>query len=267
MNSKEMFKKYVLITGASSGIGLELAHQFAKNGYDLILVARRKKLLQTLANELHTKYGSESELIEKDLEEPNAAKEIVAILQRKNISIEILVNNAGFGTFGDYNSSDEETNSRMVQLNITSLMSLTRLLIPSMLKRKVGKILNVASMAAFQPGPFMAVYYASKSFVLSFSEALSSELEGTGVTVTALCPGPVPTGFQERARVGKALMMKSIMTKSAQFVAEEGYKGTMKGKQIVIPGAINNILVVMGKFMPRKFLIMVVKRIMHKREK
>lgn len=222
MNSKEMFKKYVLITGASSGIGLELAHQFAKNGYDLILVARRKKLLQTLANELHTKYGSESELIEKDLEESNAAKEVVAILQRKNISIEILVNNAGFGTFGDYNSSDEETNSRMVQLNITSLMSLTRLLIPSMLKRKVGKILNVASMAAFQPGPFMAVYYASKSFVLSFSEALSSELEGTGVTVTALCPGPVPTGFQERARVGKALMMKSIMTKSAQFVAEEG---------------------------------------------
>lgn len=262
-----MFKKYVLITGASSGIGLELAHQFAKNGYDLILVARRKKLLQTLANELHIKYGSESELIEKDLEEPNAAKEVVAILQRKNISIEILVNNAGFGTFGDYNSSDEETNSRMVQLNITSLMSLTRLLIPSMLKRKVGKILNVASMAAFQPGPFMAVYYASKSFVLSFSEALSSELEGTGVTVTALCPGPVPTGFQERARVGKALMMKSIMTKSAQFVAEEGYKGTMKGKQIVIPGEINNILVVMGKFMPRKFLIMVVKRIMHKREK
>ena len=221
MNSKEMFKKYVLITGASSGIGLELAHQFAKNGYDLILVARRKKLLQTLANELHTKYGSESELIEKDLEESNAAKEVVAILQRKNISIEILVNNAGFGTFGDYNSSDEETNSRMVQLNITSLMSLTRLLIPSMLKRKVGKILNVASMAAFQPGPFMAVYYASKSFVLSFSEALSSELEGTGVTVTALCPGPVPTGFQERARVGKALMMKSIMTKSAQFVAEK----------------------------------------------
>ncbi|MDA0987392.1 MAG: SDR family oxidoreductase [Bacteroidetes bacterium] len=266
INNGEMKKKYALVTGASGGIGKELAIQFAKNGYDLVLISRRKKVLQNLADELYKLFGTESEIIEKDLEETNSAKEVVQLLSRKKISIKVLVNNAGFGTFGEFTESDFETNSKMVQLNITTLINLTHLILPSMLEKKEGKILNVASMAAFQPGPFMAIYYATKSFVLSFSESLSSELKGRGITVTALCPGPVPTGFQERAGANKAMMMNSVLTKSAEFVAKCGYFGLIKGRRVVIPGMINKLLIGLENIIPNSILINIVKNLMHKRK-
>ena len=190
-----------LITGASSGIGFELAGICAARGHDLVLVARREGTLLDLARTLTREHGVRAEAIAADLSHPDVAAAVVDRTSALGLDVDILVNNAGFGLYGPFSETSLDTEVEMIQLNITSLTALTKLLLPGMLERRAGRILNVASTASFFPGPLMAVYYATKAYVLSFSEAISNELEGTGVTVTALCPGPTASGFQAAANL------------------------------------------------------------------
>lgn len=253
--------KNVLITGASSGIGLELARIFARNGYDLVLVARNKPRLQELAQELSERYNNTTRVIVQDLEQAEATDEIFQKLQKAEITIDVLVNNAGFGTSGSFADSILEREQALIQVNITALISLTRLFLPSMLNNRRGKILNLASTAAFQPGPYMANYYASKAYVLSFSEALAAELKGTGVSVTTLCPGPTVTEFAQRSNMRSSLLKSNFMTQNAQTVAEIGYRGLMRNKKVVIPGAFNLIGSYATKLLPRQIGTNIVKKI------
>ncbi len=186
----------VLVTGASEGIGLELARLFARDGCRLALVARRAERLDALAVELRGRFGAAAAVIPADLADPGAPDGILAALRARSMEVDVLVNDAGYGVYGPFASTDLGAEIGLIQVNVASLTHLTKLLLPGMLRRGRGRILNVSSTAAFQPGPLMAVYYATKAYVQSFSEALSDELEGSGVTVTALCPGPTATGFQ-----------------------------------------------------------------------
>jgi short-subunit dehydrogenase len=244
-------KKTALITGASGGIGYELTKLFARDGYRLVLIARNSATLDRVALELKELDGTPTTIIVEDLSRPAAAEDVFAQLLRAGITVDVLVNNAGFGSYGFFSESDLTNEQRMVNLNITSLISLTRLLLPAMIGNRKGRILNVASTAAFQPGPLMAVYFASKAFVLSFSEALDNELRGSGVTVTALCPGPTNTGFQARAGNADTRLFDRRMTMDPARVAAIGYKGLMKGKAMIIPGFKNKLLARAVKVAPR----------------
>ena len=244
-------KKTALITGPSAGIGLELAWIFAEHGYDLVLVARSADKLRRLAEDLKSRHGISAHVIVKDLSNPTAPLQIFQEIQNQKIPVEILVNNAGFGTYGPFAETSLEKELELIRLNISALTQLTKLFLPAMLERKSGKIMNVASTAAFQPGPLMAVYYASKSYVLSFSEALAAELSGTGVSVTVLCPGPTESDFQKTAGIdGKILLFRLTMMK-ARKVAKIGYDGLMKKKRIVIPGFTNRLLPFGVRIAPR----------------
>ena len=253
-------KKTALITGASSGIGYELARVFARNGYDLVLVARSEQQLVQLADELKATYGSEVVVMKKDLSLSTAPGEIVAELEQRVIAIDALVNNAGVGAFGMFTELDLDTQLRMMQVNMVTLTHLTRLLLPPMLERRSGKILNVASTAAFQPGPLMTVYYATKAYVLSFSEGLVNELQGSGVSVTALCPGPTASGFQKRAVMEDSRLVQGGLM-SAQAVAEIGYRALMKNQAIVIPGLRNRVMALSVRVTPRAIVRRFVRRI------
>lgn len=256
-----MNKKRALITGASSGIGRELALCFAEDGYDLVLVARQEGKLRELSKECSEHYGAESLIIAKDLSDNSAPTEIVKILEQHNISIEVLVNNTAFGVYGDFSSTHRETELNMIQLNISALTDLTKLLLPQMLHRASRKILNVASTAAFQAGPKMAVYFASKSYVLSFSEALAYELKPQGITVTCLCPGPTKTEFASRAAREKKLLY-SPHAMEAKEVAKIGYEGLKKNKMLVITGFKNKGLIFIQRFLPRSLVRNILGRIM-----
>lgn len=258
--------KTALITGASGGIGLELATLFAADGYDLVLVARTQEALQKLAEELSGKYGVRASVLPKDLAMPGAPEEIHRELSRSGVVIDFLVNNAGFGTFGFFIETPLPSTMEMLQVNMTALTHLTRLFVEDMRVRKFGRILNVASTAAFQPGPLMAVYYATKSYVLSFSEALANELRGTGVSVTVLCPGPTRTGFQKRAHMESSPLVSggNLPVMDAAAVARIGYRGMMKGKTIVIPGLVNRILVFSVRFGPRSLVTSIARRLQEK---
>jgi short-subunit dehydrogenase len=245
-----------LITGASAGIGKELAALFAADQFNLVLVARNAERLQALAAELKGRHGIEARVLPIDLSTPGAAREVFESI--KDIEISVLVNNAGFGTFGPFHQSELRAESGVIQVNITALCELTHLFVQPMLARHQGKILNVASTAAFQPGPLMNVYYASKAFVYSFSYALAVELEGTGVTVTALCPGTTRTEFFERARMR---IRKGWPMMDARRAAEAGYHGLMKGKRIVIPGVLNNIASAVAKRLPPRITAGFVRRL------
>jgi short-subunit dehydrogenase len=250
--------EWALITGGSIGIGYELAKVFAANKFNLILVARNEARLKQVADELRAKHGIETKILVKDLSLATAPQEIFDAL--RDTPIAVLVNNAGFGWRGNFAEGDlQHTTLEMMHVNMDSLVALTRLFVPQMLARKHGRILNVASTAAFQPGPFSNIYFATKAFVLSFSVALSEELEGTGVTVTALCPGSTRTEFFERANM-KNLRRDSIMM-DAGVVAEIGYRGLMRGKRIVIPGALNKIMAALAKFVPTRVTTKIVRRI------
>lgn len=253
----------VLITGASSGIGWELAHLFAEANYRVIAVARSEAKLIELQQQIQEKYNMKPIIIVKDLVQPEAAKELVEEAQAKLLHIDILVNNAGFGLYGPFLETDGQKELDMIMLNVTTLTHLTKLLLPKMMERKSGAIcgvLNVASTAAFQPGPLMAVYYATKTYVLSFSEAIANELAETGVTITVLCPGPTATGFKERANLGTSkLFDQGVM--DVKIVAKQGFDGFMNGKTIVIPGIRNRILARSVHFVPRKLVTKVVKRL------
>lgn len=248
--------KSVLITGATTGIGYELAKLFAKDKFDIIIIARNEVKLKETAEELQKEFNVNVKFISKDLSDRNSAKEIYNKLKDENISPDVLVNNAGFGSHGAFSESDPDNDIDMINLNITSLVTLNRLFLNDMLKKNSGRIMNVASTAAFQPGPYMAVYYATKAFVLSFSEAVSEELSGTNVTVSCLCPGPTETEFQYRAGIKETKMMnrRSFTVMTAEEVAKTGYKKMMKGKRIIIPGFTNKAGVLFVKLFPRKII-------------
>jgi hypothetical protein len=242
-----------LITGASFGIGLELARIFAREGHNLVLVARSADRLRALASELEKSQATRSLILAADLTEPGAAAYVLDQTKRANITVDILVNNAGFGQYGLFVENDLEECLRQVQLNITTLTHLTRLYLPEMIARKSGRILNVASAAAFMPGPLMAVYFATKAYVLHFSEAIANELAGSGVTVTCLCPGATTTEFHKRA---KATAMRFLKwgTMDAHTVAEDGYRALMAGKPVAISGFGNWLLVQSVRFGPRSLV-------------
>lgn len=249
-----------LITGASNGIGRELAVLCAKDKHDLVLVARSENKLNQLAKELNKKYGVQVKVIAKDLQKMDAIQEVYEATDAENIEVDILINNAGFGLFGEFLNTEREDELNMIDLNIKSLTYLTKLYLPSMVKRKRGKVMNVASTAAFQPGPLMAVYYATKAYVLSFSEALENELKGTGVSVTALCPGATETGFSNRANLEESKLFKSGVM-DVETVSNIGYRGMMKGQSLVIPGFQNRMLTCLVRFLPRKIVPSIVRRV------
>ncbi|MDQ1705489.1 MAG: uncharacterized protein QOF18_1855 [Frankiaceae bacterium] len=249
-----------LVTGASAGIGRELAAILAREGHDLVLVARRVDELTALAAELKERYAADSRVIPADLARPDAAQEIVDDLGPSAV-VDVLVNNAGFGGHGAFHKRDRDAELRMIAVNVTALTDLTRLLLPGMVERGRGQVLNVASTAAFQPGPFMAVYYATKAYVLSLSQALAEELSGTGVTVTCLCPGVTETEFQKVAGVEDVPLTKGPLSMTAQAVAEAAYKAMRRGKLIVVPGLHNKIGAQSVRFAPRRMILKVVRRL------
>ena len=240
-----------LITGASSGLGKEFALIHASKGDNLVLVARSKDKLNALKFELEKQYGITVYVIGKDLSDQNAPKMIYDELKTRKIQVSYLINNAGFGDFGLFAETKWEKQLEMINLNVICLTYLTRLFLPDMIKNEFGKILNVASTAAFQPGPTMSVYFATKAFVLSFSEAIADELRDTGVTVTALCPGATETGFKAAAALEESNLFKGKQIASSREVAEFGYKKMMEGNTVVIHGMVNKMLVQSVRFAPR----------------
>lgn len=236
----------VLITGASSGIGVELARLFAANGDHVVLAARREDRLKALAEELAAKHGVRTEAIAADLAKPDGAKKLAIEAGRRGLVVDVLVNNAGFGLRGRFATLPLDRQLEMIQVNVAAPTALAGLYLPGMLARGRGGVLNVASLAAFQAGPDMAVYYATKAFLLSFSEALFEESRRKGVTVTALCPGPVPTEFGDVADLGGTRLFKTGVV-SAVDVAKAGFDGFQAGKAIVIPGTLPKI----GAFVTR----------------
>lgn len=253
-------RRLALITGGSVGLGRDLAALFAADGYDLLLIARNQKQLETVAADLSSKHAINAEVLAKDLSSPTAAQEIFDHVQGKSLKIDALVNNAGFGTNGAFAEADLASQLSMLQVNIVALTHLTRLFLPGMVERRSGKVLNVASTAAFLPGPFMAVYYASKAFVLSFSEAVNSELAGTGVTVTALCPGPTRTEFFDRAGMGSSPLFHANMM-DGPTVVRIGYRAMQRGKPVAIAGFKNRVLIGMMRLTPRSVVTSIAKKL------
>lgn len=253
-----------LVTGASGGIGEELARLFAADGHDLVLVARSLDKLARLAEEMEAKHGVAARVLVSDLARPEAPQEIFEELKSAGVTVDALVNNAGFGSYGLFAETDLKSELELLQVNVVALTHLSKLFLPGMLARRRGYLMNVASTAAFQPGPLMAVYYASKAYVLSLSEALANECAGTGVVVSALCPGPTETGFVAAAGMGDSkLFDRAVM--DARTVAVEGYRGLLHGKTIVIPGFRNNLLARSIGFFPRNLVTKVVRGIQEKR--
>jgi short-subunit dehydrogenase len=240
-----------LVTGASSGIGWELARALAEDGHDLVLVSRNGPKLETLARDLESACRVGVRVLARDLSEPAAPGSIVDGLARAGVAVDVLVNNAGFGVYGPFSETPGDKELAMIQVNVASVTDLTKRFLPGMLERRRGKILNVASTAAFQPGPLMAVYYATKAYVLSFSEALANELEGSGVTVTTLCPGPTITDFQKKAGLERTRLFASPLVKDPRAVARAGIDGMKRGHRIVIPGLGNKLLTQSVRVSPR----------------
>jgi short-subunit dehydrogenase len=242
-----------LITGASFGIGSELARVFAREGHNLVLVARTGDKLRLLASELEKAHSTRSLILASDLTDPGAPAYVFDQTTRADIRVNLLVNNAGFGQYGLFADNDLEECLRQIQLNVTTLTHLTRLYLPQMIERKSGRILNIASTAAFQPGPLMAVYFATKAYVLHFSEAIANELAVTGITVTCLCPGATATEFHKRAHAtGMNLLRMGSM--DARSVAEDGYRALIAGKPVVISGFRNWLIAQSVRFSPRKLV-------------
>jgi short-subunit dehydrogenase len=246
--------KTALITGASSGIGLEFAKVFASKKNNLILVARNEEKLKGLANELIAAHGVSVKVIPSDLSKMEEVQKVYDTCTKENIQVEYLVNNAGLGDYGFFAESDWSKTEKMIDLNVKSLTKMCRLFLTDMIQRKSGKILNVASTAAFQPGPTMAVYYATKSYVLLFSEAIYNELKGTGVHVTCVCPGATESGFQASARLEESKLVKGKKLPTSAEVALFGYKAMLKNKMTAIHGIKNYIMANSVRFAPRKMV-------------
>ncbi len=257
---KTVTHKTALITGASSGIGLALAEEFAKGGYHLVLAARSVDKMQTLADTLQQRYGVSVTVLGADLQTSEGAAKLHADIKARDITLSALANNAGYGTFGEFKDSPLESALAMMQLNMTTVVVLTKLFLPDLIATR-GKILNTASTAAFQPGPYMAVYYATKAFVLSFSEAIAAELEDTGVTVTALCPGPTASGFQDKADLHASALVKGKKLPGSAEVAAAGYRAMLRGQRVYIPGWMNWAMAQSIRFTPRNVVTALVKQL------
>jgi short-subunit dehydrogenase len=257
-------KKTVLITGASSGIGKSFAEVFALEGYDLVIVARKEEKLLDIKEKLETQYCVSVEVISSDLTIKNSPEVIFRKLLGENKHIDILINNAGFGDFGELKNRDWSKQYSMIQLNIAAMVHMTKLFLKPMCEQGEGKILNVASTAAFQPGPLMSVYYGTKAFVLSFSEALSRELKGSGVTVTVLCPGPTKTGFEKAATLEKSKLFRTLKVATPEDVAVYGYQALMEGRTVAIHGLINRLLAFSIRLTPRSLVRQIVYKIQEK---
>ena len=247
-----------LVTGASMGIGVDLAECFAKDGYDLILTARSEAALKQVADRLATRHGVQATPVAADLGVPGGGERLAGEIAARGLAVDALVNNAGYGIAGAFDGSDRASQLGMIDLNDRALVELTHLYWPRMLANGRGGALNVASTAAFQPGPLMAVYYASKAFVLSFSEALWKEAEGTGVHVSCLCPGPTASHFRERAGTGRTRLARTGAPMSSAAVAEMGYRGWQENRRVVVTGARNALLANLIPFLPRRTVLAIV---------
>lgn len=246
-------RRTALVTGASSGIGLEIARLLARGSFNLVLVSRCAPQLEQIAATLRAENGANIQTIARDLSAPCSADGLYRELTERSIRVDVLINNAGFAMRGEFSKIDPAAQLQLLQLNIVALTHLTRLLLPPMLQRRWGRILNVASISAYIPGPLMATYFASKAYVLSFSESLANELAGTGVSVTALCPGPTHTGFEKRAGLTETkAFRKRVM--SPQKVARVGFDAMMKGKRVVVAGLWNKLRMLPVPFVPRRML-------------
>jgi len=244
-------RKTALVTGGSGGIGLEIGKVLAGKGFNLVVVARNRDALEAAAGQIEGKNTVTVHVFAADLRRRESPEAIFDFLRNENVSIDILVNNAGFGLGGEFAETELTRELEMIQVNIAALTHLTKLFLPAMIKRKSGRILNVASTAAFQPGPLMAVYYATKAYVLSFSEALAEELRNAGVTVTALCPGPTRTEFAQEAQVGNSRLFTAFGMADAADVAEFGVSAMLHGRRVAIPGIRNKIVAQANRFAPR----------------
>jgi uncharacterized protein len=253
-----------IITGASNGIGLELAKIHASKGGDLVLVARNKSKLDELKLEFEKKFKVKVYTIGKDLSAQNAAQEVYEETKKQNIKIDYLINNAGFGDFGMFAETDWNKELKMINLNITTLTQFTKLYLQDMVARKSGKIMNVASTAAFQSGPTMAVYYATKAYVLSFSEAIDNEVSDQGVSVTTLCPGATESGFQAAAAMEESALVKGKKLPTAAEVAEFGYAAMLKGKTVAIHSMMNYIMANSVRFTPRAIVVKLTRKLQDK---
>ncbi|HEY8183007.1 MAG TPA: SDR family oxidoreductase [Thermoanaerobaculia bacterium] len=249
-------RKTALITGASSGIGMDFARLLSREGYELFLVARSEAKLRALASEL-----GNAKVIVADLVLPDAPQRIFDV----SSGVDVLINNAGFGVSGPFIETDLRKELEMIQVNVSALTHLTRLFLPPMLARKSGHILNLASTAAFLPGPLMAVYYATKAYVLSFSEAIADELRGTGVTVTALCPGPTATGFAEVAGMESSRLFSLMRPMSSEAVARYGLRAMRHGKRVAIPGIANKLSTQSIRVSPRRLVTTIVRKLQESR--
>lgn len=247
-------KKFAFITGASAGIGYEFAKVFAENNYNLLLTARNREELNNIKNELESDFGIEVKFFVADLSDIEQTKLLCRELDESGIIIDVLVNNAGAGLYGKHVNIDTEREIDIITLNIISLTYLTKHVLNGMIQRKSGHILNIASTAAFKPGPMMTVYYATKSYVYTYSESLAAELYNTGVYVTAFCPGPTATGFFKKAAAGKAKDMKFKKYMTAREAALHGYNTMVKKKLIAVPGFTNKMINLVFKFLPRKMI-------------
>lgn len=252
MNTTPSPRPLALVTGASGGIGLEIARELAARGHDLLLVARSAARLEALAAELQAKHGVQARALALDLAARDAADRLADEVERRGLAVDVLVNNAGFGLFGQHVQTALEDEQQMIDVNVTTLTRLAKRLLPAMVKRGRGHLLNVASTAAFQPGPYMAVYYATKAYVLSYSEALAEELQGTGVQVTALCPGPTASGFQDKAAMQDSALVKGKRLPSAAEVAAYGVRAMLAGRRVAVPGLVNRLLVQSLRLTPRR---------------
>lgn len=254
----------VLITGASGGIGYELAKLFARDHFELVLVARSADRLAQVSNELQA-HQVKVRTFALDLSSPGAPKSLFDELQRENVTVDVLINNAGFGTYGEFAQIPESEILGQIDLNIRALTELTRLFLPAMIAQRNGKIMNVASTAGFQPGPLMAVYYATKAYVISFSEAVANEVQGSGVTVTCFCPGATHTGFARRAGIEHSRLFR-LSAMRADRVAADGYRALTKAKTLAISGAHNWLVAESTRFAPRKLVTAVSRWVVAKTE-
>ena len=248
-------KKTALITGASSGLGVEFAKLFAQDGYDLVLIARREERLEKLAQEVHQNFGIKSHIITKDLSNPRAPEEIFKELNQQSVLIHALVNNAGTQVYGKFQETDLTKQIQMLQINLMALTSLTKLTIDQMLANHIkGKILQIGSTGSFMPVPLNSPYCGSKAYVLNFADGISNDLKGTGITITTLCPGATRTEFSTKAGMDDTLVFKFMVMKASE-VAKIGYKAMQKGKLSVVAGLYNKIMVFSIRFLPRSLVV------------